>query len=60
MEDKLILIEGDQATEMESYVDLLDHVIKQTFEIAVNSPEEYEDLDMETRAKLDTIHRIWL
>ena len=60
MDGGLILIEGDVSSEMGSYLELLDYAIRQTYEICVNSPEEYDDLTDEQKAKLDKVHEIWL
>lgn len=57
---QLTVIEGDEQIEMDSYLELLDWTIQRTYEIAVNSPEEYENLSEEDRAKLDRVHEIWM
>ena len=60
MGGRLIVLEGDTSNEMGSYLELLDYAIRQTYEICVNSPEEYDDLTDEQKAKLDKVHEIWL
>ena len=60
MEGRLVVIEGKMRTRMESYWELLDYAIKQTYEICVNSPEEYDDLTEEEREKLDKVHDLWM
>ena len=59
-EPKLALVEGDTVTEFESYTELLNHVITQTYEISVNSPEEYDLLDEKDRSRLEAVHNAWL
>ena len=59
-EPKLVLIEGSETLEFRSYMELLDHVIKQTFEICVNSPEEEDLLTDSERSRLEGVHNAWL
>ena len=61
-EDKpvLVLVEGSETLEFRSYMELLDHVIKQTFEICVNSPEEEDMLTEDERSRLEGVHNAWL
>jgi len=58
-EGQLVLVEGSQYKKYGSYWELLDDVIHRTFDISVNSPEEYEVLDMDERKKLDAVHAAW-
>lgn len=56
----LKLMEGDTVTEFNTYMELLDHVITQTFEICVNSPEEETMLSDVDRSRLEAVHNAFL
>ena len=60
VDGELAVIEGDERKDMDSYLEMLDWVIRRTYEISVNSPEEYDELNIKDKAKLDDVHRIWM
>jgi len=55
----LVVVENGQYRHFKSYLEMMDWMIEQTFEIAVNSPEEYDALDAKERRKLDAVHDAW-
>ena len=58
--ERLAVLEGDTEREFDSYLELLDWAVRRTYEICVNSPEEYDDLTEEERDVLDKIHELWI
>ncbi len=59
-EGQLVLVDGAHFKRFGSYWELLDDVIHRTFDICVNSPEEYEALELAEREKLDAVHNAWM
>jgi dsDNA-specific endonuclease/ATPase MutS2 len=57
---KIVVVERAERRFFNNYMELLEWAVRQTYEITVNSPEEYDALTMAEREKLDATHEIWL
>ena len=60
MSEELYVTEGDTKKVFMSYLELLEWAVGRTYEISVNSPEEYDALTEDERERLDQTHAIWM
>jgi len=55
----LTVVENGRYRHFKSYWELLDWLVHRSFDISVNSPEEYDVLGLDERKKLDGVFDAW-